>query len=75
MTVEDGDAPLGRVQQPQKHLDGRGFARTVGPKQPEDLALVNLQIDVIDRDHAVTQPEILEDLGQADALDHSGGIG
>ena len=67
--AEDGDLALGRVEQAEQHLDGRGFAGTVRPEQPEHLAAAHLEVDVVDRARLGPSPEILEDLGQADGTD------
>lgn len=36
--------------QPQEHVDRRGFARTVGTKQSHDFALVNVERNIIHGD-------------------------
>lgn len=50
--------PLGRPLEPGKAAQQRGFAATGTTEQREDLALANLQADVVDRNEAV---ELLAD--------------
>ena len=46
----DQSAPRGGRQQPAKHAYSRGFSGAVGTQKPENLALADLQGDVINRD-------------------------
>ncbi len=57
LTIQD-DAPLGRPLEAGKAAQQRGFAAARTTEQREDLALANLQADVVDRDEAV---ELLAD--------------
>jgi len=41
------DGPAVRTQEPGEDLDGGGLAGAVGPKEPEQLALPNLQREII----------------------------
>ncbi len=57
LTIQD-NAPLGRPLEPGKAAQQRGFAATGTTEQREDLALANLQADLVDRNEAV---ELLAD--------------
>src|SRR3990170_6442922 len=60
---EDLGAPLGGGHQSAQHPDGRGLARPVGAEEAEDVAALDGEVHVIDRD------ELPEALGQAFRLD------
>ena len=54
--------------QAEQHVDGGGLARPVGPEERDDLAGLDGQVDVVDRDDraAVGGPEGLAEAGGAD---------
>ena len=45
----DEGAPAGGDHARREHAGGRGLARAVGPEQAEDLALVHLEVELVDR--------------------------
>jgi hypothetical protein len=47
------DFPAVGLFQATDHPEGGGFATAAGTEQSKELALADLEIDVIDRDHAV----------------------
>ena len=53
----------GRLGQAEQHQDRRRLARAVGPEQAEDLALVDRQVELVDR------RELAVLLGQAARMD------
>ncbi len=57
--VEEGPAAVGGIEAAQ-HVDQRRLAGTVGTDQSEDLALLDGQLDVIERLHS---PEVFADAG------------
>jgi hypothetical protein len=50
------DAPFGRIIEPRDQVKDRGFSGTVGADKGKNLALVDPQGDVVDRDKP-TKPE------------------
>src|SRR5258708_14870516 len=68
--VEDQGIPIRWEKQPQKQLDRRGLARSVGAEQAEDLAWIDLKIESVERNFLLSIPEIAVDLSQIPRLDH-----
>src|SRR5208337_4206755 len=50
-------------------LDGRGLARTVRAKKPEDLPAMDLKIEGLERLNLRASPEIAIDLGEVSRFD------
>ena len=48
----DGRASGSWLQQTAQHPDGGGFARAVGAEEAEDLAALDVQVDMIHGDEA-----------------------
>ena len=65
---EPGGALVG-AQQTQQHPDGGGLAGAVGPQEAVDLAGCDLEVEVVERDHAP------ESLGEGGGVDDGFGHG
>ena len=64
VVAQDGGTAGRRPQEAEQEADRRRLAGTVGPKEAEDLALADREVDVLD------PPALAVSLGEADGLDH-----
>ena len=68
--AEDLDFAASWIKQPKDHLDRRGLARAVRPKEAKDLARLDGKVDAVDGLRLRAPPEVHEDLRQTYGFDH-----